>query len=145
MKPTTLRTVQERAPASPWTTTVCCRPGMSSKAWSETASEQTSTNLWGTSATVWSSQWGHALKLRHESCFLWMCFCWRCSWIQESQSLLSERGYESASKVWSGREMVDIFHNLGITNATFNILKVVRGLPPPSDAGWDDALSEVKC
>lgn len=62
MKPTTLKTVQERAPASPWTMTACCRPGMTSKAWSETASDQTSTNLWGTSATVWSSQWGGALN-----------------------------------------------------------------------------------
>ncbi|CAG06504.1 unnamed protein product, partial [Tetraodon nigroviridis] len=51
-------------------------------------------------------------------------FCYSLiNWIQESQSLLSERGYESASKVWSGRDMVDIFHNLGITSATFNILK----------------------
>lgn len=37
---------------------------------------------------------------------------------------MSERGYESASKVWSGKDMVDIFHNLGITDATFTILKV---------------------
>lgn len=51
-------------------------------------------------------------------------FCWCCSWIQKSQSLLTERGYESASKVWSGRDTVDIFYNLGITNATFNIIKV---------------------
>lgn len=63
MKPTTLRTVRERAPASPWSTTVCCRAGMSWRAWSETASDPTSTNLWGTAATVWSSPWGHTLKL----------------------------------------------------------------------------------
>lgn len=37
---------------------------------------------------------------------------------------MSERGYESASKVWSGKEVVGIFHNLGITDATFNMLKV---------------------
>lgn len=37
---------------------------------------------------------------------------------------MSERGYESASKVWSGRDIVGIFHTLGITDATFNMLKV---------------------
>lgn len=47
-----------------------------------------------------------------------------CSWIQESQSLLSERGYESACKVWSGKDVLGIFHGLGITAATFSILKV---------------------
>lgn len=37
---------------------------------------------------------------------------------------MSERGYESASKVWSGKDIVGIFHTLGITDATFNMLKV---------------------
>lgn len=37
---------------------------------------------------------------------------------------MCERGYESASKVWNGKEVIGIFHNLGITPATFNILKV---------------------
>ncbi|TNN01432.1 hypothetical protein fugu_010814 [Takifugu bimaculatus] len=51
-------------------------------------------------------------------------FCYSLiNWIQESQSLMSERGYESASKVWSGRDIVGIFHTLGITDATFNMLK----------------------
>ncbi|KAK7882236.1 hypothetical protein WMY93_028410 [Mugilogobius chulae] len=51
-------------------------------------------------------------------------FC--CSldnWIEESKSLMSERGFENASKVWSGREVVDIFRTLGITPDTFSILK----------------------
>lgn len=52
--------------------------------------------------------------------------CSRRSWIQESQSLMSERGYESASKVWSGTDIVGIYHTLGITDATFNMLKVQR-------------------
>lgn len=51
-----------------------------------------------------------------------LTFCY--SWIQESQGLMCERGYESASKVWNGKEVIGIFHNLGITPATFNILKV---------------------
>lgn len=47
-----------------------------------------------------------------------------CSWIQECQVLLSERGYESASKVWSGKDILGIFYGLGITADTFRILKV---------------------
>ncbi|XP_040903306.1 Fanconi anemia group J protein isoform X2 [Toxotes jaculatrix] len=51
-------------------------------------------------------------------------FCYSLSnWIQESQGLMSERGYETASKVWNGKEILDIFHSLGITAGTFNILK----------------------
>ncbi|XP_072313224.1 Fanconi anemia group J protein [Eucyclogobius newberryi] len=51
-------------------------------------------------------------------------FCYSLiNWIQQSQSLMSERGFESASKVWSGREVVDIFKTLGITPDTFSLLK----------------------
>ncbi|XP_027136219.1 Fanconi anemia group J protein isoform X3 [Larimichthys crocea] len=51
-------------------------------------------------------------------------FCYSLiNWIQDSQGLMSERGYESASKVWSGKDILGIFHGLGITDATFNILK----------------------
>ncbi|XP_041796744.1 Fanconi anemia group J protein isoform X2 [Chelmon rostratus] len=51
-------------------------------------------------------------------------FCYSLiNWIQESQSLMSERGYESASKVWSGKDILPIFDSLGITVDTFNILK----------------------
>lgn len=51
-------------------------------------------------------------------------FCYSLiNWIQESQSLMSERGYETAGKVWSGKDIVSIFHTLGITADTFNILK----------------------
>uniref|UniRef100_A0AAQ5X370 DNA 5'-3' helicase n=1 Tax=Amphiprion ocellaris TaxID=80972 RepID=A0AAQ5X370_AMPOC len=38
-------------------------------------------------------------------------------------NLMSERGYESASKVWSGKDILSIFHGLGITADTFSILK----------------------
>lgn len=37
---------------------------------------------------------------------------------------MSDRGYESASKVWSGKDIIGIFHTLGITEATFSIMKV---------------------
>ncbi|XP_036930136.1 Fanconi anemia group J protein isoform X4 [Acanthopagrus latus] len=51
-------------------------------------------------------------------------FCYSMTnWIQESQSLMSERGYESACKVWSGKDVLGIFHTLGITAATFCLLK----------------------
>uniref|UniRef100_A0A8C4EDD7 DNA 5'-3' helicase n=1 Tax=Dicentrarchus labrax TaxID=13489 RepID=A0A8C4EDD7_DICLA len=51
-------------------------------------------------------------------------FCYSLiNWIQESQGLMSERGYESACKVWSGKDILGIFHSLGITAATFGILK----------------------
>ncbi|XP_037631188.1 Fanconi anemia group J protein isoform X2 [Sebastes umbrosus] len=51
-------------------------------------------------------------------------FCYSLiNWIQESQCLMSERGYESASKVWNGKEILGIFHNLGITADTFKNLK----------------------
>ena len=48
----------------------------------------------------------------------------RCSWVHESQSLMSERGFETASKVWTGKDVVAIFHGLGITAATFAMLQV---------------------
>ncbi|KAM4566166.1 Fanconi anemia group J protein [Odontesthes bonariensis] len=51
-------------------------------------------------------------------------FCYTLiNWIQESQNLLSERGFESASKVWNGKDILSIFHSLGITADTFSILK----------------------
>ncbi|XP_071768516.1 Fanconi anemia group J protein [Centroberyx gerrardi] len=51
-------------------------------------------------------------------------FCYSLfNWMQESQSLLSERGYESACKVWTGKDVVGIFHSLGITAATFGMLQ----------------------
>lgn len=51
-------------------------------------------------------------------------FCYSLiNWIQESQSLMSERGYESASKVWSGKDVLTIFQTLGITLETFKMLK----------------------
>ncbi|XP_061574680.1 Fanconi anemia group J protein [Cololabis saira] len=51
-------------------------------------------------------------------------FCYTLiNWIQDSQDCLSERGYECSSKVWSGKEILGIFHGLGITVDTFSILK----------------------
>ncbi|XP_057694696.1 Fanconi anemia group J protein isoform X1 [Corythoichthys intestinalis] len=45
------------------------------------------------------------------------------NWIQESQILMSNRGYEETCKVWSGKEILTIFHTLGITSDSFQMLK----------------------
>ncbi|KAM9801201.1 Fanconi anemia group J protein [Neosynchiropus ocellatus] len=51
-------------------------------------------------------------------------FCYAViNWIQESQNLMSERGFENSSKVWTGKDMLEIFHTMGITVDTFNLLK----------------------
>uniref|UniRef100_A0A8C6SYR0 DNA 5'-3' helicase n=1 Tax=Neogobius melanostomus TaxID=47308 RepID=A0A8C6SYR0_9GOBI len=65
-------------------------------------------------------------KIRPEDHTLLRNFCYGLlNWIQESQSLMKERGYESSSKVWSGTEVVNIFRTLGITPDTFGMLKSV--------------------
>lgn len=48
-----------------------------------------------------------------------------CSWLKESSSQLVERGYETSCKVWSGKEMLNILHKMGITSITFPILQVM--------------------
>ncbi|KAM6932875.1 Fanconi anemia group J protein [Xenentodon cancila] len=51
-------------------------------------------------------------------------FCYSLiNWIHNSQTFLSERDYECSSKVWSGKEILSIFHTLGITADTFSLLK----------------------
>ncbi|XP_035985322.1 Fanconi anemia group J protein homolog isoform X1 [Fundulus heteroclitus] len=51
-------------------------------------------------------------------------FCYALiNWMQESQVLLTERGFDNASKVWSGKDILSIFHGLGITADTFSNLK----------------------
>ncbi|XP_014903648.1 Fanconi anemia group J protein [Poecilia latipinna] len=51
-------------------------------------------------------------------------FCYALiNWIQESQALLSERGFESACKVWSGKDILTVFHSLGVTFDTFSNMK----------------------
>ncbi|KAM3936095.1 Fanconi anemia group J protein [Leptodactylus fuscus] len=45
------------------------------------------------------------------------------NWIKECADNLVERDYESSCKVWNGKEILSVFHNMGITNATFPLLK----------------------
>ncbi|XP_032563587.1 Fanconi anemia group J protein isoform X2 [Chiroxiphia lanceolata] len=49
--------------------------------------------------------------------------CSLINWLQESSGQLVERGYESACKVWSGKEMLTFLHQMGITGITFPILQ----------------------
>ncbi|KAG8451681.1 hypothetical protein GDO86_003752 [Hymenochirus boettgeri] len=45
------------------------------------------------------------------------------NWLRKCSDQLVEREYESSCKVWNGREILQIFHDMGITNATFPQLK----------------------
>ncbi|XP_075049829.1 Fanconi anemia group J protein homolog [Mixophyes fleayi] len=45
------------------------------------------------------------------------------NWIKECTNQLVEREYESSCKVWNGKEILSIFHDMGITNATFPLLQ----------------------
>ncbi|XP_061537619.1 Fanconi anemia group J protein isoform X1 [Phycodurus eques] len=60
-------------------------------------------------------------RLKHEP-LRDFCYC-LANWIQESQSLMSDRGYEEACKIWSGKEILSIFDTLGITSDSFRMLK----------------------
>ncbi|KAK7171882.1 hypothetical protein R3I93_004242 [Phoxinus phoxinus] len=49
--------------------------------------------------------------------------CSLANWVQESCDGLEEREYESSCKVWTGTEVLGIFHGLGITADTFSLLQ----------------------
>nr|XP_057935773.1 Fanconi anemia group J protein isoform X2 [Doryrhamphus excisus] len=69
-------------------------------------------------------------------------FCYSLTnWIQESQSLLSDRGYENASKVWSGKDILAIFHGRGITPDSFRMLQktLEEVLEKEEDDGNEDS------
>ncbi|XP_061537622.1 Fanconi anemia group J protein isoform X4 [Phycodurus eques] len=65
-------------------------------------------------------------RLKHEP-LRDFCYC-LANWIQESQSLMSDRGYEEACKIWSGKEILSIFDTLGITSDSFRMLKAFSDL-----------------
>ncbi|XP_066534572.1 Fanconi anemia group J protein isoform X2 [Hoplias malabaricus] len=62
------------------------------------------------------------IRRSHHEPLLAFC-CSLLNWIQESSSKLQERDYESACKVWTGKEVLGIFHGLGITAGTFPVLQ----------------------
>ncbi|KAM8976031.1 Fanconi anemia group J protein [Pelodytes ibericus] len=45
------------------------------------------------------------------------------NWVKQCSGQLVEREYESSCKVWNGKEILGIFHEMGITNATFPLLQ----------------------
>uniref|UniRef100_A0A8C1TEC9 DNA 5'-3' helicase n=1 Tax=Cyprinus carpio TaxID=7962 RepID=A0A8C1TEC9_CYPCA len=49
--------------------------------------------------------------------------CSLANWVQESCNSLEEREYESSCKVWTGTEILGIFHGLGITADIFSLLQ----------------------
>ncbi|XP_062407727.1 Fanconi anemia group J protein [Sardina pilchardus] len=62
------------------------------------------------------------IRADHHNPLLAFC-CSLTNWVQESSGLLKERGYESSCKVWTGREVLAVFHQMGITAATFSMLQ----------------------
>uniref|UniRef100_A0AAQ4PJC3 DNA 5'-3' helicase n=1 Tax=Gasterosteus aculeatus aculeatus TaxID=481459 RepID=A0AAQ4PJC3_GASAC len=52
-----------------------------------------------------------------------MGFCYSLiNWIQENKSLMSDRGFEGACKVWNGRDVLGMFKDIGITADTYSLL-----------------------
>eukprot|EP00063_Salmo_salar_P043278 XP_014018113.1 PREDICTED: Fanconi anemia group J protein [Salmo salar] len=49
--------------------------------------------------------------------------CSLLNWMQESCSVLAEREYEMSCKVWNGKEVLGLFHTMGITADTFAMLQ----------------------
>ncbi|TRY53591.1 hypothetical protein DNTS_015939, partial [Danionella cerebrum] len=64
----------------------------------------------------------HNIRRDQHSHLLAFC-CSLANWVQESSGDLEEREYESSCKVWTGMEILGIFHNLGITADTFSLLQ----------------------
>uniref|UniRef100_A0A8C5UBL9 DNA 5'-3' helicase n=1 Tax=Malurus cyaneus samueli TaxID=2593467 RepID=A0A8C5UBL9_9PASS len=49
--------------------------------------------------------------------------CSLINWLQENSGQLVERAYETSCKVWSGKEMLNFLHKMGITGISFPILQ----------------------
>ncbi|NXJ12536.1 FANCJ protein, partial [Odontophorus gujanensis] len=45
------------------------------------------------------------------------------NWLRENSSQLVETGYETSCKVWSGKEMLNHLHEMGITSISFPVLQ----------------------
>ncbi|XP_077044845.1 Fanconi anemia group J protein isoform X2 [Agelaius phoeniceus] len=64
----------------------------------------------------------NSIRQRHHEPLRAVC-CSLINWLQESSGQLVERAYESACKVWSGKEMLNFLYQMGITGITFPILQ----------------------
>ncbi|XP_039938680.2 Fanconi anemia group J protein isoform X1 [Hirundo rustica] len=64
----------------------------------------------------------NSIRQKHHEPLRAVC-CSLINWLQESSGQLVERAYETACKVWSGKEMLSFLHKMGITEITFPILQ----------------------
>uniref|UniRef100_A0A8C3NYB5 DNA 5'-3' helicase n=1 Tax=Cyanoderma ruficeps TaxID=181631 RepID=A0A8C3NYB5_9PASS len=64
----------------------------------------------------------NSIRQEHHEPLRAVC-CSLINWLQESSGQLVERAYETACKVWSGKEMLSFLHQMGITGITFPILQ----------------------
>ncbi|XP_032934090.1 Fanconi anemia group J protein isoform X2 [Catharus ustulatus] len=64
----------------------------------------------------------NSIRQKHHEPLQAVC-CSLLNWLQESSGQLVERAYETACKVWSGKEMLGFLHKMGITGITFPILQ----------------------
>uniref|UniRef100_A0A8C9NCV6 DNA 5'-3' helicase n=1 Tax=Serinus canaria TaxID=9135 RepID=A0A8C9NCV6_SERCA len=64
----------------------------------------------------------NSIRQKHHEPLRAVC-CSLINWLQESSEQLVERAYESACKVWSGKEMLNFLYKMGITGITFPILQ----------------------
>uniref|UniRef100_A0A8C5NS18 DNA 5'-3' helicase n=1 Tax=Junco hyemalis TaxID=40217 RepID=A0A8C5NS18_JUNHY len=64
----------------------------------------------------------NSIRQKHHEPLRAVC-CSLINWLQESSGQLVERAFESACKVWSGKEMLNFLHQMGITGITFPILQ----------------------
>ncbi|XP_072326032.1 Fanconi anemia group J protein [Scyliorhinus torazame] len=60
-------------------------------------------------------------KSNHEA-LRTVCYSFN-NWLKESSGNLVEKEYETSCRVWNGKEMLNVFHNWGLTSATFSILQ----------------------
>ncbi|XP_058674034.1 Fanconi anemia group J protein [Ammospiza caudacuta] len=64
----------------------------------------------------------NSIRQKHHEPLRAVC-CSLINWLQESSGQLVERAFESACKVWSGKEMLNFLYQMGITGITFPILQ----------------------
>ncbi|XP_030633994.1 Fanconi anemia group J protein [Chanos chanos] len=64
----------------------------------------------------------HKIRPAQHQVLLGFC-CSLVNWVQESCGALQEREFETSCKVWTGKEVLGIFHSLGITPETFPMLQ----------------------
>ncbi|XP_041338826.1 Fanconi anemia group J protein [Pyrgilauda ruficollis] len=64
----------------------------------------------------------NSIRQKHHEPLRAVC-CSLINWLQESSGQLVERAYETACKVWSGKEMLNFFYKMGITGINFPVLQ----------------------